>query len=59
MQGDFSEEVRVKVKPQGLAGLRLYVEAGGRMFLVKNMQRPRGKNRWSSPRPKLEVMTGE
>lgn len=59
MQGDFSKEARVKVKPQGLAGLKLCVEVGGRIFSAKNMQRPRGKNRWSGPRSKLEVMTGE
>lgn len=59
MQGDFSKEVRVKVKSQGLEGLKLCVETEVRMFPAKSMQRPRGKNRWSSPRPKLEVMTGE
>ena len=52
MQEDFSEEVRFKMRPEGLAGIKEYMEGGGRKFHAENMQRPRGKKRWSCPRLK-------
>lgn len=44
MQENFSEEVRVQMRPQG--EVQECVEAEGRVFYAKTMQSPRGEKKY-------------